>query len=95
MNNITNKYEEIADFMKNFSNKDKLAILCFLWEEEKNVSTIMQCSNISQSQVSQYLSKMKLEKLLKSEKKWKEVFYSIADKKILQIIKSMKDIFNN
>ena len=91
---MENKYEEIADVMKSFSNKNKLAILCFLWEEEKNVSTIIKCSNISQSQVSQYLLKMKLEKILKSEKKWKEVFYSIADKKILKLIKTMKNIFN-
>jgi len=88
------KYGEIADIMKSFSNKSKLAILCFLWEEEKNVSSIIKCANISQSQVSQYLLKMKLEKLLKSEKKWKEVFYSISDRKILKLIKAMKNIFN-
>jgi len=80
--------------MKSFSNKDKLAILCFLWEDEKNVSEIMKCSSISQSQVSQYLWKMKLEGILESDKKGKEVYYRISDNKILELISSLKTIFN-
>jgi len=93
MKNIMQKADSIANIMKNFSNKDKLAILCFLWNEEKNVSELMSCSTISQSQISQYLWKMKLEWIVQSEKKWKEVFYKISDNKILEIIDSLKKIF--
>lgn len=95
MKEIIQRVDKIADLMKSFSNKDKLAILCFLWNEEKNVSEIMTCSTISQSQISQYLWKMKLEWLLESEKKWKEVFYKISDNKILELISAMKIIFND
>lgn len=94
MKDIIKRADEIANIMKCFSNKDKLAILCFLWNEEKNVSEIMKCSTISQSQISQYLWKMKLEWILVSEKKWKEVFYKIKDEKVLELIDSMKNIFN-
>lgn len=94
MNTFLNNAEKIAEIMKNFSNKDKIAILCFLWDEEKNVSEIMKCSPLSQSQISQYLGKMKLEWILESEKSGKEVYYKIADKKILEVIKSLKLIFN-
>ena len=93
MKYIMEKADNIADIMKNFSNKDKLAILCFLWDEEKNVSELMSCSTISQSQISQYLWKMKLEWIVQSEKIWKEVFYKISDNKILEIIDSLKTIF--
>ena len=95
MKEIIERADNIANLMKNFSNKDKLAILCFLWNEEKNVSEIIECSSISQSQISQYLWKMKLEWLLESEKKWKEVYYKISDPKILEIIKSLKLIFKS
>lgn len=94
MNTFLNNAEKIAEIMKNFSNKDKIAILCFLWDEQKNVSEIMKCSTLSQSQISQYLWKMKLEWILESEKSGKEVYYKIADKKILEIIKALKLIFN-
>jgi len=94
MNEMIERVSEISELMKSFSNKDKLAILCFLWNEEKNVSEIMTCTSISQSQISQYLWKMKLEWILDSEKKWKEVFYKISDPKILELISAMKIIFN-
>lgn len=94
MNEMIKRVSEISELMKSFSNKDKLAILCFLWNEEKNVSEIMTCTIISQSQISQYLWKMKLEWILDSEKKWKEVFYKISDPKILELISAMKIIFN-
>lgn len=94
MNEMIKRVSEISELMKSFSNKDKLAILCFLWNEEKNVSEIMTCTSISQSQISQYLWKMKLEWILDSEKKWKEVFYKISAPKILELISAMKIIFN-
>ncbi len=94
MNTFLNNAEKIAEIMKNFSNKDKIAILCFLWDEQKNVSEIMKCSTLSQSQISQYLGKMKLEWILESEKSGKEVYYKIADLKILEVIKALKLIFN-
>lgn len=94
MNNFLENATKVAELMKNFSNKEKMIILCFLWEEEKNVSEIINHTGISQSQVSQYLWKMKLEWILESEKKWKEVYYKISNEKILEIIKSLKLIFN-
>lgn len=94
MNTFLNNAEKIAEIMKNFSNKDKIAILCFLWDDKKNVSEIMKCSSLSQSQISQYLGKMKLEWILESEKSGKEVYYKIADLKILEVIKALKLIFN-
>lgn len=93
MNKVIKKAEQISTILKNFSNKDKLAILCYLWNESKNVSDILKCSKISQSQASQFLNKMKLEWILESEKKWKEVYYKIQNKKILEIISSLKNIF--
>lgn len=93
MKEFTTKINTISELMKSFSNKDKLSILCFLWDSTKNVSEIITCSNISQSQISQYLWKMKLEWILDSEKVWKEVFYRISDEKVLEVISSLKEIF--
>ena len=88
------KIDNIADLLKNFSNSNKLKILCYIWKEEKNVSDIIENIWVSQSMVSQILNKMKLEKILSSEKNWKEIFYKISDKKIIELINSLKNIFN-
>lgn len=94
MNEFIKNSHKVSEIMKNFANKNKLTILCFLWDEEKNVSDIIKCSCISQSQVSQYLWRMKLEWLVESKKLWKEVYYKISNPKILEIIKCLKLIFN-
>ncbi len=88
------KVDKIADLLKNFSNPNKLKILCYIWQENKNVSEIIKNVWVSQSMVSQILNKMKLEKILSSEKKWKEIFYKISDEKIIELIKGLKHIFN-
>ena len=88
------KINTIADLLKNFSNSNKLKILCFIWEDEKNVSDIIKCVGISQSQVSQILNKMKLENVLENKRDWKEIFYKISNKKVIELIMSLKKIFN-
>jgi len=93
MQKFLEKTWKISQILKNFSNENKLAILCFLWEKEKNVSELLKCCNISQSQVSQYLWKMKLEWILDSRKDWKEVYYKIADKQTLKLIEKLKEVF--
>jgi len=94
MNEVMNRSEEIADLLKNFSNKTKLSILCFLWEYERNVWEIEKNLWVSQSQISQYLWRMKIEWILECKKIWKEVYYKISDTKIKEIIKFLKLIFN-
>ncbi len=93
-NKVIKKSEEVADLLKSFANQNKLSILCFIGKWEKNVGEIIEQSEISQSQVSQYLGKMKLEWLLDSHKEWKEVFYKITNSKVLELIGSLKKIFN-
>lgn len=94
MKNNINNSKEVCAILKNLANEKKLAILCYLWTEEKNVWELLNSTEISQSQLSQFLAKMKLEGILSSEKKWKEVYYKIVDLKTLEIIKSLKNIFN-
>ena len=73
------KVENIADLLKNFSNTNKLKILCFIWQNEKNVTDIIKSVKCSQSQVSQILNKMKLEKILESNRIWKEMSLSLYE----------------
>jgi len=88
------KIENIAELLKNFSNTNKLKILCFIWKEKKNVSDIIENVWCSQSLTSQILNKMKLEGILSSKKEGKEIFYKISNKKIIDLILSLKNIFN-
>jgi len=88
------KIDNIANILKNFSNTNKLKILCYIGKEEKNVSDIIKNVWCSQSQVSQILNKMKLENILESKREWKEIFYKISNPNIIKLILNLKNIFN-
>ena len=88
------KLQKVAKILKTISHPVKLEILEILESDEPlDVSTI--CSRISNeceiSMMSHHLSKMKDNGILISDKKGKQVFYSIADRNILKIFECMEN----
>jgi len=82
------KFQEYANTLKVIAHPVKLEILHILNEEEPlDVSTL--CSKIGAeceiSMMSHHLAKMKDNDILISEKRGKQVFYSLKDRKILNI----------
>lgn len=84
---------EVCDVMSLLSNEKRLMMLCFIGKGEKTIGELTTQLNISQSLTSQFAIKMKECGILKSEKKWKEVYYSVADKKALDLIVALKKIY--
>lgn len=85
--------KEVSQVLKILSNPDRLAILCYIDNDEKNVNSIVEHTEISQPQVSQYLAQMKKNNILESNRQWREILYKISDKKILNILQSLKKIY--
>ena len=83
----------VADILKTLSHPGRLMILCVLSDGEKSVSELEELCGIGQSQVSQFLKRMQYEKIVNSRKDGKYVLYSIADKKIIQLIEQFSLIF--
>lgn len=90
---MKNQCLEVTMIMKALAHPQRLMIMCYLSEGEKNVGEILELCDISQSQLSQFLNRMQREKLLKLRKEGHFVFYSIADKSVLKLIQSMQKIF--
>ena len=87
------KLSRVAKILKTIAHPVKLEILEILEAEEPlDVSTI--CGKIEMpceiSMMSHHLAKMKDNGILKSEKKGKQVFYSIADRQLLKIFDCME-----
>lgn len=88
------KIEKVAKVLKTIAHPVKLQILEVLEEEEPlDVSSI--CNRIGLeceiSMMSHHLAKLKDNGILTSEKKGKQVFYSIADRSILKIFDCMEN----
>jgi len=90
---IETQAKEVSEFMKIISHEKRLLILCLLIDWEKNINELQKILNISQSLVSQFTTKMKNLWYIQSEKRWKEVFYSLWDKKTREFMKALKNIY--
>ena len=89
---IKNK-EEISSILKILSHPDKLTILWFIDKDKKDVSSIVKELKIPQSTVSNHLRYLKTNKILESERKARNVYYRIIDKRIFEFMKELKKIF--
>ncbi len=91
--NLELKSEKIAEILKMLAHPKRLLILCKLSDWEKTVWELEKLCSLSQSQLSQFLWKMKDEWILKWEKKWLHVSYSICDENVKKLLESLSDIY--
>lgn len=82
-----------ADTLKVLSNPQRLKILCSLADHELTVQQIVKQAGSSQSNVSQHLGQMRNKGILLSRNDANRVYYRIGDKRILQLIQMMQDIY--
>lgn len=95
MNELEQKASEVAEILKLLAHPKRLLILCKLSEGEMSVSDLEKFCNISQSQLSQFLAKMRQEWLIESRKDGIFVYYHIQDDRISQMLQSLTTIYCN
>ena len=87
------KCELVSGLLRSLSHPQRLMILGHLTHGEKTVSELQDLCGISQSQLSQFLGRMKLEGLLSCERKGRFQYYSVGDKKIVKLIEAIQAIY--
>jgi len=93
LDEMRTKCVEVSGLLKHFSHPQRLLILCYLSEGEKQVTDIHFAVGLSQSQTSQFLKRMQSEGLLGLRREKNFSYYYIEDKNVLKLIKSMHKIF--
>lgn len=76
----------LADLFKNFGDSTRLKILFVLMEVEMCVCDLAQVLSMSQSAISHQLRVLKTNKLVKSRRDGKQIFYSLDDEHVRGII---------
>ncbi len=94
MKRVTNLYEIQADICKVLASPIRLAILNALKDGEKTVSELVSILNSHKANVSQHLSIMKNRGILHSRRDGLNVFYSIANPKIILACSLMREVLN-
>lgn len=87
------KCDEVAGLLKQFAHPQRLLILCYLSDGEKQVSDIQEAVKLSQSQTSQFLKRMQNEGLLGLRREKNFSFYYIENKEVIKLVRSMQKIF--
>jgi DNA-binding transcriptional ArsR family regulator len=93
---LIGRKEEIelaARAMKAIAHPLRLKILCVLGDGQASVQDIVEAVGTSQSNISQHLAILREKAILRARKDANRVFYSISDKRTLQLIAMMREVF--
>lgn len=90
--------QDVANLFKALSNPTRIKILFLLKQKTLTVTEISERLNISQSAISHQLRELKLVRLVKGEKRGREVIYELDDHHVHQIfdmaIEHVKEIYH-
>ncbi len=82
-----------SNFLKAISHEGRLMILCHLASGDKTVTELEDLLSARQAAVSQQLSRLRLEGLVKTRREGKSVYYSLTDDRSRQIIELVYNLF--
>ncbi len=82
----------LATLFKTLSHPQRLYLLCFLCDGESTVGELAAACGAPQPLISQHLTRLRLEGIVESRRAGNHVHYSIADRHIPALIRSMERI---
>ena len=82
---------DLAELFKVFGDSTRIRILFVLFEAEVCVCDLAQALNMTQSAISHQLKILRQNKLVKSRREGKSIFYSLADEHVRTIIDQGRD----
>lgn len=94
--NLMDKQEHIetaARALKSIAHPLRLKILCVLGDQEACVQDIVDAVGTSQSNISQHLAILRDKGVLVTRKDANRVFYRVGDRRILQLVSMMREVF--
>ncbi len=92
---IERSCEDVCLILKALSHPQRLLVLGHLLEGSKNAGELTELCGASQSQMSQFLTRMKLEGLIQSKKDGKFQVYSLADRRLIRLMKTIQTEYCN
>jgi len=82
-----------ASMLKLLSNEHRLLVLCNLAEGELSVSELNERVRLSQSALSQHLSKLRNEGLVTTRREGQVIYYTLAEGPALALIETLHGVY--
>nr|WP_200991949.1 metalloregulator ArsR/SmtB family transcription factor [Rhizobium rhizogenes]QCL10581.1 helix-turn-helix domain protein [Rhizobium rhizogenes] len=80
-------------FLSGLANEHRLLVLCQLLEGERNVTSLIEATNIPQTSMSQHLAKLKKEGIVDFRRDHRALYYFIKDPAVIEILKVLYERF--
>jgi DNA-binding transcriptional ArsR family regulator len=93
MERMIGNAERAANFLKALGHEGRLMILCHLASGEKSVTELEDLLSSRQAAVSQQLTRLRLEGLVKPRRDGKTIYYRLTDDRAREIIEVVYDLF--
>jgi ArsR family transcriptional regulator len=93
MKNIQENAKLASNFLKGMANETRLVILCALAEGEKNVGELEDILGIRQPTLSQQLARLRADKLVRTRRESKQIFYSLASEEAELVLGLLYKLF--
>lgn len=87
------KAAEAAAFLKTLANENRLMVLCHLAQGEKTVTELESLIGIRQPNLSQQLARLRAERLVKSRREAKQVYYGLDSAEVMLVISLLYRLF--
>jgi DNA-binding transcriptional ArsR family regulator len=84
---------EVTAVLHTLANENRLLLLCQLSRGEKCVGELEQLLDIHQPTLSQQLGVLRKEGVVMTRREGKNIYYSIADTRVLVLLKTMYEIY--
>ncbi len=94
-NNTEEIYEIQAEFCKGLAHPKRILILNLLKHGELSVSELVKMSGIPQANLSQHLGFLRQQGVLTARRAGMNIYYSIADKRIIEACDLIREIIND
>ncbi|MEY3703658.1 MAG: hypothetical protein RLZZ561_1278 [Pseudomonadota bacterium] len=86
---------DITEKLKVFAQPQRLMILSYLLQGERNVKEIGEATGVSQPALSQQLAELRRADLVSTRKEAKQVWYSLAGEDVGLCVRTMESIFGS
>jgi DNA-binding transcriptional ArsR family regulator len=86
---------DITEKLKVFAQPQRLMILSYLLQGERNVKEIGEATGVSQPALSQQLAELRRADLVSTRKEAKQVWYSLAGDDVGLCVRTMEEIFGS
>lgn len=85
--------KEASDLLRALAHEARLMILCMLVEGEKSVSELEAFLEMRQPTVSQQLARLRADRLVKTRRDGKTIYYALASEDAKKVIAVLYDLY--